>query len=71
MDLFGGNGAYILHEQDARATARQLEYRRVARERAEQLDTAQENTETRILAHYRGARGLLFTLVRRHRGTGK
>jgi len=34
MDLYTANAAQIIHHQEARSFERQLEYRRVARERA-------------------------------------
>jgi sRNA-binding protein len=46
MDLFTGNAASSLHAQNARRAEQQLEYRRVASERAAERSAAEGDTAT-------------------------
>ena len=44
MDLYTANSAYSLHAQDAKRVLRELEYGRVAKERAELQDVSEVRT---------------------------
>jgi hypothetical protein len=72
MDLYTANAAHTLHAQDAQRAIRELEYRRVAKERAAATASAPGNTETPVPAQPQRSRGLFaFLLMRGHRAAAQ
>ena len=71
MDLFTANAAHSLHAQDAQRAARELEYRRVAKERAALTQVDRTSAATTIPVRVKRTHGLLFTLLHGHRATAQ
>lgn len=72
MDLYTANSAYSLHAQEAKRVTRELEYKRVAKERAAAAGSPARNPEELVAAKPQRARGLLaFWLMRGHRAAAQ
>jgi hypothetical protein len=61
MDLSTGHAAYTLHAQEAQRSARALEHRRVANERAAELATSAASAGAPIPVRHR--RFFVFSLL--------
>jgi hypothetical protein len=72
MDLYTANAAHSLHAQDAQRGIRELEYRRVAKERAAAMASVPGDPETRVPARPRRSRGLFaFWPMHGHRAAAQ
>ena len=72
MDLFTANSAYSLHAQDAKRVLRELEYKRVAKERAAASLSVEGSPETLVTAQPQRPRRLFtFWLFRGHRAAAQ
>ena len=70
MDLYTANAAQTLHAQNAQRAARELEYRRIAKERAIELAASQASAGVVVAARPRRLQGLIASLfLRAHRAT--